>query len=74
MAKELKPINSADKEEVLRSLYAYKMQNPAKYELKKAGFMSKYNLTLADLGEKEEVKENKAKETKETKESEKKAE
>lgn len=46
---EMKPINKANTVEVLEALAAYKKQNPAKYEAKKAALFAKYGLNESDL-------------------------
>lgn len=48
---EMRPINKEDKSEVLTALAAYKRQNPAKYEVKKAALFKKYGIEVEPVEE-----------------------
>lgn len=44
-------VTPMDKSEIIRALAAYKLQNPAKYEVKKEALFEKYGIELEPVAE-----------------------
>lgn len=52
-----KPVDASNPEEVIAFLMAYKKQNPAKFELKKAALFKQYGLSLEEETKIEPIKD-----------------